>query len=385
LSQTLLLTGATGFLGSAFYLNAYQLGHAAECLLLVRGDSEAACRQRLAHSLAYALSPERAAAAANACAIVRGDLHSLDTHPDPRLDRIVRVAHFAADTSFTAQRAVWSTNVNGTLVLARRARRMPRLQRFLHVGTAFCCGEVPRSVLVREAPPPDKHAPHIVEYTRTKAAAEAALAAEFPELPIVVARPSIVVGHSRLGCAASSSIFWFFRMIDRTGLLPCSLDGAIDVVTSDWAAQRLHELVCAPSLCHALYHVSAGPSGATRWRDMAAAFERAGHVGTRPYMTFDPSAPGGWQAFRSAFAREFPQRDRLRRAMALATRTYHRFVAQAVVFDDARLRAEGLTPARPFAENVAACLERPGGSIEAQFLDDAGAFGLAQKFQAATE
>lgn len=379
MSQTLLLTGATGFLGSAFYLNASRLGLAADCLLLVRGDSEAVCRQRLAHRFAYALGPECATAAANACAIVRGDLHSLDTHPDSRLDRIERVAHFAADTSFTAQRAVWSTNVTGTLALARRARRMPRLQRFLHVGTAFCCGEVPRNVLVREAPPPDMHAPHIVEYTRSKAAAEAALATEFPELPIVVARPSIVVGHSRLGCAVSSSIFWFFRVIDRTGLLPCSLDGAIDVVTSDWAAQRLHELVSAPSLAHALYHVSGGPSGATRWRDMAAAFERAGHFGTRPYVTFDPRALGGWQAFRSAFARQFPQRDRLRRAMALAARTYHRFVAQDVVFDDARLRAEGLTPARPFAENVAACLERPGGIIDEQFLDDAGAFGLAQK------
>ena len=113
MSQTLLLTGATGFLGSAFYLKACELGYAADCLLLVRGDSEAACRQRLAQRLACALRPEQAVAAANACAILRGDLHSLDTHPDSRLDRIERVAHFAADTSFTSQRAVWSTNVDG--------------------------------------------------------------------------------------------------------------------------------------------------------------------------------------------------------------------------------------------------------------------------------
>ncbi|UXI66145.1 SDR family oxidoreductase [Tahibacter amnicola] len=376
MTQKLLVTGATGFLGSAFFANAFQLGYAADCLLLVRGADEAACRARLARSLERALGPERAAAAAQSCAILRGDLQSLDSHPDPRLDLIERVVHLAADTSFTAGRSVWSTNVDGTLSLARRARHMPRLARFLHVGTAFCCGESPRHTLVHEAPPPGTDAPHIVEYTRSKAAAERALAAQFADLPIVVARPSIVVGDSQLGCAVSSSIFWFLRLVDRTGLLPCSPDEAIDIVTSDWVAQRLHDLTWKPVLAHTLYHVAAGAAGATSWHAMAAAFASAGHAGSRPYTTFDPQARGGWSSFTHAFARAFPERDVLRRTMALAARTYHRFVAQAVTFDDTHLRAEGFAPSAPFADYVATCLARPGGTIESQFYDDARVFGL---------
>ena len=171
----ILLTGGTGFLGGSFYLDAVRNGTAADCLLLIRGADEAACRARLAANLARCVDRATAEAYAGLCQILPGDLQSLATSADPRLDAVTHIVHVAADTSFDSRHSVWQINVDGTLALAARARRMKHLQRFLHIGTAFCCGETPWLEMVHEAPAPGHDTPHIVEYTRSKAAAERAI------------------------------------------------------------------------------------------------------------------------------------------------------------------------------------------------------------------
>ncbi|EWY40922.1 hypothetical protein N825_33870 [Skermanella stibiiresistens SB22] len=370
----ILLTGGTGFLGGSFYMDAVRNGTAEDYLLLVRGPNEAACRARLASNLARHSDPETAKAAASLCAILPGDLQSLATSPDPRLDAVSHIVHIAADTSFDSRHSVWQINVDGTLALAARARRMKHLKRFLHIGTAFCCGEAPHLEMVHEAPPPPTGTAHIVEYTRSKAAAEMALASGFPELPLVVARPSIVVGHSKLGCQPSSSIFWFFRLVDHTGVLPCSPNGFIDIVPVDWTSARLHDLLRKPDLKHSLYHVSAGWGSRTTWAAFEAAFAQQGHDGVRPYTFFDRDDPQGWRLFSAAYRDRFTKRDALNRTMSVGARKYHRFTAQDIAFDNTRLLAEGFEAPPLFADFLGPCLANPGTSISEQFLEDAGSF-----------
>ncbi|WP_207478703.1 SDR family oxidoreductase [Arenibaculum pallidiluteum] len=372
----ILLTGGTGFLGGSFYMDAFRNGSAEDCLLLVRGSDVEACRRRLEENLALHSDPETAAIAARQCQILPGDLQSLPLSADPRLDAVTHIVHCAADTSFESKGSVWHINVDGTLALAARARRMKHLRRFLHVGTAFCCGESRHLETVVEAAPPPNGSPHIVDYTRSKAAAEMALAAAFPDLPIVVARPSIVTGHTRLGCKPSSSIFWFFRLVDHTGILPCHENGFIDIVPVDWVSARLHDLLRKPDLAHALYHVSAGVGARMSWTDFAAAFAAAGHDGTRPYDFFDHRAAIGWKPFDEAFRRRFPQRDVMHRTMAMGARKYHRFTAQDIAFDNTRLLAEGFAPPPRFGDYVGTCLNSIDASIAEQFLTDAGMFGF---------
>ncbi len=372
----LLLTGGTGFLGGSFYLDAVRNGTAADCLLLIRGADEAACRARLADNLARCGDRAAAEAAAGLCQILPGDLQSLATSSDPRLDAVTHIVHVAADTSFDSRHTVWQINVDGTLALASRARRMRHLQRFLHIGTAFCCGETPHLEMVHEAPAPGHETPHIVEYTRSKAAAERALTAGFPDLPLVIVRPSIVVGHTTLGVRPSASIFWFFRLLDHTGVLPCSPDGFIDIVPVDWASARLHDLLRKPDLAHNIYHVSAGLESRTTWRDFEAAFAAHGHDGgPRPYTYFDHKGPSGWRPFDTAFKAKFPQRDILHRTMAAGGRKYHRFTAQDIAFDNGRLLAEGFAPPPRFIDYLGTCLANPAGAtIAEQFVDDASSF-----------
>src|SRR5262249_20415268 len=139
--------------------------------------------------------------------VIHGDLTDPGTLDDPRLDGVTHVLHLAANTSFRSVRGVRHTNIDGTLALAHRMRGAPGLVRFLHVGTAYLCGaDPPRVVPEDDYPRPGIR--HLAEYTSSKAECEMLLERLAPELPLVVARPSVVVGHTRLGCLPSSSIFW---------------------------------------------------------------------------------------------------------------------------------------------------------------------------------
>jgi hypothetical protein len=62
---------------------------------------------------------------------------------------------------------------------------------------------------------------------------------ECPNLPLLIARPSIVVGHTRHGCTPSSSIFWVFSMGLMLQKFMCSMEDRIDVVPVDYCADAL--------------------------------------------------------------------------------------------------------------------------------------------------
>ncbi len=117
--------------------------------------------------------------------------------------------HAAACTSLVSVYEARRTNVVGTRVLAQQFCGARKLARFLYVSTGYRCGALEHAV-VRED---DASSPrHVVEYTRTKAEAEATLQA-MSDLPLVIARPSIVVGHTRLGVGPSASLFWYYRAL----------------------------------------------------------------------------------------------------------------------------------------------------------------------------
>ena len=101
--------------------------------------------------------------------------------------------------------------------------------------------------MVHEDDFPSEHAAHLVAYTRSKAEAERQLAEHFADLPLVIARPSIVVGHTELGCKPSGSIFWVLRAVEAVRFITWDLENRIDVVPVDWAASALRHLLFAPA------------------------------------------------------------------------------------------------------------------------------------------
>ncbi|MFT3926840.1 MAG: SDR family oxidoreductase [Myxococcales bacterium] len=363
--KAVLVTGATGFLGGAFLDRV--LTEATESspryVLLARGLDQNAARTRILARLSRFRPPEVAQRLLDTCQVVCADLQKPETLEQSIFDEITHVVHLGANTSFIAAQGVWETNYHGTLALARRLLRAKQMERFLYVGTAMICGDS-RANMVREDEFPAAHVKHLVEYTASKASAEHALLHEFGSLPLVVARPSIVVGHTRLGSGPSGSIFWVFRALDEVGLV--SVDPTttgIDVVPVDWVAEGLERLLWAPKLAHRIYHLSAGVRSRTNLAQLTHAFSTAQERVHRPER-FVRIRSSEVRQQRARLVDAFGKMDG--RRMELVLSLYLHFCELDITFDNARILAEGLSHPPPLTEYLATCLNRPGciGIIE---------------------
>lgn len=262
----------------------------------------------------------------------------------------------AALATFSNHPALWDTNVGGVLELGRLASRGKRLKRFVHIGTAMSCGQL-ADRHVREAwnvPPLEQHA---VPYTYSKGMAELKLREVFPELPLVVVRPSIVVGHSRLGCAPSGSIFWMLRMVAMLETFSCRLSDRVDILSVDDCAEAIVRLATRPALAHDLYHISAGDAHSECIETLYPRFKRCASPEE------DAQALAGYvyqpKIEEKALARKFLRTtgDGNVRLVARAIHLYAKFASMSYVFDNTRLVAETGFQPRSLLSYLDRCLD----------------------------
>lgn len=360
-AATLLLTGATGFVGGALLAEIFRSGAPFRPILLSRGADSAA---RLRASLYLHLGPAAAEALAK-CTLIQGDLRSLESATSVPWGEISHVVHAAANTSFRSRNDVFATNVGGTVALLHKLRFARRLVRFLYVGTAYQCGSEAGPLIV-EDDTPGADAPHLVEYTRSKARAEAALAEHAADLPIVIARPSVVAGHSALGLRLSASIFWYYRALATLNFAPFPPERRKDLVPVDHVAKALLFLLGRPSLAHRAYHISAG-STAESWTRIAAALATAYGIRhkTPPRLADDALLLERKSDILRAC--QAPDNGVLLSALS-AFFTFGRYRAE--VFDCGRLLAEGFPAPPAFSSYVARCAAEPGGRTIFEELQD---------------
>jgi len=361
--KRVLLTGATGFLGGAFLAHA-RAHDDLEWVLPARGASDADARERVARRLSRFLGEAEVARVLARAQVVCADLMTRDGLARLPLEGVTHVVHLAANTSFIAKKGVWEMNYEGTRALAERLRDAPALERFVYVGTAMICGGRPSETVVEDSYP-DADAEHLVPYTASKAAAEAMLRQDFPELPLVVVRPSIVIGHSTLGCAPSGSIFWVVRALERVRLLSGAACAGLDVVPADYVALALDHLTFSRSLRHRTYHISAGRESATSIRETAA---RIAAARVEPLEDFTIIASADVKKHKHRIVEAFGATNGRRVQMALGL--YLRFCELNVCFDNARLRAEGLPPAPKLLDYLDVCLAASAHLSIAEQADD---------------
>ncbi|MCU7237294.1 cationic peptide resistance protein CprA [Pseudomonas peradeniyensis] len=367
--ERILLTGATGFLGGAVAARMIAEGHAGALCFLVRADNPAQGLQRLRDNLRQHGVDDRQGLALSEAQIICGDF--LDTawlaRETPRLMQIDRVINCAAVASFSKNPNIWPVNVEGTFAFAQVLSRSARLKRFLHVGTAMCCGPQRESPISESWEFPEA-AQQLVDYTASKAEIERRLREELPALPLVVARPSIVVGHRSLGCQASGSIFWVFRMGFALESFTCGLDEQIDVIPVDYCAEALIGLTLKPRLGHDLYHISAGHHSACTFAEIDEAFALANGaqpVGER-YRKVDVD---DLKSLASRFeTRIGPANPRL---VLRALRLYSGFADLNYLFDNSRLLEEGIAVPPRFTDYLDVCVRSSSGvSIATQMQWD---------------
>lgn len=341
-NSRILVTGASGFLGGAIMAELIQSAHWERCLFLVRAPSAEEGLARLVENLRGFDVPEALTWRLSLGNILCGDLVNADLFAaDPRIAEVTHVINCAAIASFGNNPLIWTTNVDSTVAFAECLMERAPLQRFIQVGTAMVCGPDAHSP-VFESDEPGKDIRHLVEYTQSKIEAERRLR-QVAGLPLVVARPSIVVGHTQLGCRPSGSIFWVFRMALAMGCFTCEFDEKIDVIPVDFCASAIIALTLKPLLAHDLYHLSAGVDRACSFREIDAAIARATDRPRHDHyrqLNYDALA-----AMKPHFPDYFGPCNK--RIMLRAIRIYGDFAELGLLFDNRRLQNEGIgLPAR---------------------------------------
>jgi nucleoside-diphosphate-sugar epimerase len=350
-SDTIFITGATGFLGGAISAELLLHHTPAHLLFLVRSKTQQEGLDRLHLKLSkFGLSTTLLTQITTEN-VICGDLVDVSKFAnDPRLAKVTFVVNSAGVTSFGKNPNIKAVNVDGTLELVRCIAKMPNLRRFIHVSTAMICGVQPPKV-VQEDQFPQDDLRHFVPYTESKAEGELLISEVMRGLPFAIVRPTIIVGHTKLGCGPSHSIFWAFRMGDALRLTTAGIDGRIDIVPVDYVASAILHLMAKPTLKNHLYHIGSGLEHSSTFGEIDKAFCSA--LG-RTSSDFHEATVEEAMARKNEYPALFGQCNK--RFMQGAVKLYGSFASLNTVFEITRLRSEGAPPPPKFSEYIDKCL-----------------------------
>ncbi|HUB72815.1 MAG TPA: SDR family oxidoreductase [Solirubrobacteraceae bacterium] len=304
MSRAVLLTGATGFLGMDMLAELVAREHE-QVAVLVRAQDAAGAQERLRETLAR-LYDEPPPAARRVRAL-HGDLlePGLGLAREDRewlLGTVDRIVHCAASISFELALAeARQINVRGVervLCLAREIAAAGTLRRLVHVSTAYVSGRHAGEFDERDL---DVGQRFRNTYERSKQEAELLLRQHAHELPLAIARPSIVVGHSASGwTSAFNVLYWPMRAFER-GLLsevPAREDSIVDFVPVDYVSAGVLALLDADD-ARGAYHLVAGRQALSA-RELVEL--HAAVTGREPVRFVDGGAlPAGAETFAPYF------------------------------------------------------------------------------------
>jgi long-chain acyl-CoA synthetase len=342
--MSLLITGATGFLGREV-LSRYLERTDAMVYALVRAPDAEAADKRLRDGLRAATGTH--IAGSERLEAVPGDVQAdglgLDVGTRDRLaGEVDTIIHSAASVSFTLPLGESrEINVRGTRNMIEFAARCEGLRRFTHVSTAYVAGT---------------HAGRFGEsdfdvgqdfrnaYEQSKFEAERVVREAADRLPVQIVRPSIVVGERASGWTGSFNVLYSpLKVLARGGLpaVPARSGAPVDVVPVDFVADAIHELASGGE--NRTYHLVSGSDATTVGRLVALAAERLDQ--RRPRML----APLVYRlAVGPLLKRTGPQR---RRRAVEQMEVFFPYFAARVEYDDSVSRA-ALAPAGVAPGNV---------------------------------
>ncbi len=187
--KTVLITGATGFLGGAVMEKALQDERIENLFMLVRASNKQNGLKRILNNLRKFDISEPLLSRLTEDNIIIGDLAEPESFlQHPALDSVTYVINSAAIASFGNNPLIWKVNVEGTLAFAKRMSQVKSLQKFIQIGTAMSCVPNQDEVVV-ESNLLDTEKSHIVEYTLSKATIENLMREHCPAMPLLIVRP----------------------------------------------------------------------------------------------------------------------------------------------------------------------------------------------------
>jgi len=181
------------------------------------------------------------------------------------LNEIDTVIHSAANTSFSKiyDDMVEKVNIHGTEQILEWAKTLKKLNLFTYVGTATICGTTVKNCLVTEDMSPDLSSKHLVKYSYTKMMGELLLKNYLPPEKILVVRPSVIMGDSRAWIPRSYVILWALATVNELRLFPLNSKSKLDIISIDYTACSIIELILNKHRKYNVYHISSGPESST--------------------------------------------------------------------------------------------------------------------------
>ena len=244
--RVVLLTGGTGFVGTEVagrLLERVDLEIVS--LVAARTDDEA-----LDLSVrAWWHGPALRSALGGRIRAIAGDVSKPGLGLDPGIvaelrDRVTHIVHAAADLRVDASvEELRRVNVDGVANVLAFARSAGRLERLLHVSTAYVAGR--RRGEVSEDDLTDAYGFESA-YEQTKFEGERLLRAAAGEVPLTVVRPAMIVGDSRTGEIKTFNTFYTpLRLLlsGRLRIVPARRGLRVNIVPVDYVADAIVRLL----------------------------------------------------------------------------------------------------------------------------------------------
>jgi thioester reductase-like protein len=290
---SVLLTGATGFVGMELLARFLERGER-HVYALVRASDDEGARSRLHETLeTVGVAPEGVDQQVTAVAadIEHPGLGVTAERHAQLAESVTAVIHSAASVSFTLplhdSRRI---NVGGTramLDFAAKAKARGGLERFAYVSTAYVAGTHQGEF---SEPELDVAQGFRNSYERSKYEAETLVRERAGQLPVQVYRPSIVVGERSSGWTASFNVLYSpLKAFVRGALpfLPADRHAPVDVVPVDYVTDAIYALSSEPVHDSGeTFHLVSG-DGATTVERLAA--RAASHLERSPPRIVAPA------------------------------------------------------------------------------------------------
>lgn len=244
--NTVLLTGATGYLGSKIL---YELAK--------RGDTHIiACVRATATERVEAIKKAIDASGATATIEFRiADLTDANPFRDIAADKITHVIHTSADTRFTISAEIADTlNRDGSRKVFELARRAPNLKSMVYLSSVYSCGLQEGRIEEALYTATPEFANH---YERSKFESEQLLAHEFNDLPWQILRVATVIADDINGQTEQINVFHNTARLIFNGLisiLPGTAATPIYFVPADLVAGASAQL-CFEGAAHSVRHL----------------------------------------------------------------------------------------------------------------------------------
>ncbi|NLV67755.1 MAG: SDR family oxidoreductase [Spirochaetes bacterium] len=266
------ITGVTGFLGEEIMvLLSKNSDNRIYCM--IRGNKSGTPDERLKKICA-----ESGISDTGSIIAMEGDLGSenlgMDAETYERLSsEVTHIIHSAADVRFNQTiEAIRKTNVGGTKNIVAFAKNCHSKNReFSHlayVGTCFVAGR--RRGIAKEHDLTSKYG-FKNTYERSKYEAEKFLRGNMDELPVIIYRPSIIVGLSESGKAKPRNVIYPILKLFLTWnipAIPLNTRTRLDIVPVDFVAKAILHISDNEKNIGGCFPLAAGPEGNVRLRTL---------------------------------------------------------------------------------------------------------------------